>query len=241
MRTSIKTVVGVFLLLVSAVANSSLAAEVDDLFGQLKVGLPPGWTVTQTEAGVTIRGRTPLTLYNPISLPPPPQHDIFIEKQKYQHDYSLTMICKPDIPLKELNRQERENAKTDEEIQNMEDKMREFSGKGSYQPKTPKQKELYQDYKTKLETLPYHVLPDGRFGNSLVYVESSFPKGHVMFYDVRGKYDCLSAISVILSVVEPVKPHSLRFDSDEKQASEILWARRPWEVHERRVESNRDR
>ena len=236
-----KTVVNVLLLLVSVVASSSLAAEVDGLFEQLKSRLPPGWSVTQTEGGATIRRMTPLTLYNPVSLPPPPQHDIFIEKQKYQHDYSLTIICKPDIPSKELDRQERENAKTDEEIQEMEESMQEFRVKGfRYWPKTPKQKELYQDYRTKLKTLPYHVLPDGRFGNSLVYVESNFPKAFVMFYDARDRYDCLSAISVIFSVIEPVKPHSIRFGSDEKQASEILWTRRPWERHKWRVESYND-
>jgi hypothetical protein len=236
-----KTAVKVLVLLVSVAGNQAIGAEIDGVFGQLKSRLPPGWSVTRTETGVAIRRRTPLTLYNPVSLPPPPQHDAFVEKDKYQHDYGLTLICKPDIPLKELKRQERENAKTDAEIQKMEDNMREFWGKGSYEPQTPKQRELYQDYKTKLKKLPYHVLPDGRFGDSLVYVESSFPNGYVMFYDVRDRYDCLSAISVIFSVIEPVEPHSLRLGWDEKQASEILWARRPWEVRKSRVESNADR
>lgn len=230
-RIMTKNAFPLLLLLLVVAADTSFGADHDDFFVRLKSRLPPGWTAIQAEAGVIVRRDTPLILYNGWSLPLD-DTDAEIEKRKFNHEYRLSVTCKPnDIPLSEL---QRENTKTDEEMQAKEEEMQDFWGKGGYRPSTPTQHILYKEYKAKLQTLPYHVLPDGKFGESLVYVKSSFQDCHCMFYDVRDKYDCLSAISAILTVIEPVEPHSLRWDGNEKQASELLWAYRPWEKHKMR-------
>jgi hypothetical protein len=226
--------VTVLFLLVSFASNSSVEAEANHLFDQLKSKLPPGWSATRTKTGVIVHREKPLNLYNPISLYS--HEDDYLETVKRPHDYSLTLICKPIISSQELKKLETENAKTDDEIRGMEEKTQNFWGKSGYKPRTPEQKKLYEDYKVKLRTLPYNVLPDGRFDESLVYVESSIPHGYVMFYDTRDKYDCLSAISVILSIIEPMEHSTLRYNRDEKPASDILWGKRLWEAHNRRKE-----
>ena len=217
------------LVILFVAINTSLGADAVDLFDQLKAKLPPGWSATRTETGIDIRRERPLDLYNPVSLP---NHgERYLEKIKRPHDYQLRVTCKPKISSEGLRQLEKENAKTEKKVKDMQEKMREFRGKGDYEPSTPQQQSLYEDYKAKLRTLPFNVLPDGRFGESFVYVESNFPRGYCMFYDARDRFDCLSAIATVFSVIEPVERHSLRFSWDEKQVSDILWAKRPWEIH----------
>jgi hypothetical protein len=222
------------LLILLAVIKTSVGADAVDLLGQLKAKLPPGWSATRTETGIDIRREKPLDLYNPVSLPD--DGDEYLKSIKQPHDYRLRVTCKSKISSEELRRLENENAKTEKEIKDLQDKMRGFWGKGAYTPRTPQQKSLYEDYKARLRTLPFNVLPDGRFGESLVYVESNFPHGYCMFYDARDRFDCLSAIATAFSVIEPVDRHSLRFSWDEKQVSAILWAKRPREIHQREKE-----
>jgi hypothetical protein len=202
-----KTACQVTLILLAAV-KISLGADAVDLFGQVKAKLPPGWSATRTETGVEIHRERPLALYNPVSLPD--HDDETLEKIKEPHDYRLRVVCKPMISPERLRQLEDENAKTEKEVKDLQEKMQEFRGKGEYEPRTSQQRTLYEDYKAKLRTLPYHVLPDGRFGESLVYLESNFPH-YCMFYDARERFDCLSAIATVFSVIEPVDRHSLRF------------------------------
>lgn len=237
MKGNMKTACQVLLVLCVAV-KTSLGADTVDLFDQLKANLPPGWSATRTETGIDIRRERPLDLYNPVSLPFN-RGEQYLEKIKRPHEYRLRVTCKPTISSKELRQRENENDKTEKEIKNMEEKMQKFQDKGDYSPRTPQEQSLYDDYNAKLRTLPFNVLPDGRFGESLVYVESNFPHGYCMFYDARDRFNCLSAIATVFSVIEPVDRDALRLSWDEKQVSDILWAKRPWEIHNARKESAR--
>ena len=121
-----KTACQVLLILLSAI-KTSLGADAVDLFDRLKAKLPPGWSATRSRNRHRHPPRTAARSLQPgVSA----SRRGAIEKIKQPHNYRLHVTCKPKISSEELKRLEDENAKTEKEIKDMQEKMREFREKG---------------------------------------------------------------------------------------------------------------
>ena len=119
-------------------------ATVHPMVAKIKGILQEGWDVAQSENKISITRQNPVTFYNPISLPSGDLGKKMIEEGKWEDEYKITLELGELISDEKYREFEILNGETELEIRILEAPMKNFRSKGDYDPKTPKDKFLYE-------------------------------------------------------------------------------------------------
>jgi hypothetical protein len=164
--------------------------------------LQPGWETVGADNSVVITRTTPVTYYNPIALPPPGElRTKLIERSRRTESYQITLDIVERLPEEKYEELKSENAKTEKELADREDRMRSFAGKGDYMPQTPADTALYKEYRDALMNLPYHRLPDLYDEKHSIYVRTTRHPWSA-FYSAREELECRAVLENIYSQAE---------------------------------------
>jgi hypothetical protein len=183
--------------------SAKVESELETWRNRVAKILQSGWEVNPVNNSLVITRKEPVTYYNSIALPAfdSDLRKQMIERGKRQESYQITIEFVERLSNEKYEELKVINAKTDKELHLMEDRMRKFASKDSYMPNTPDEQLLYQEYKTKLSTLPYQRLPDLYDEKYSIYVTTTRPPW-AAFYSGREEQECRAVIENIYSYAE---------------------------------------
>jgi len=200
------TCIAFTVLVACSTASPKNAAKVDpDLeawrYRVAKI-LQAGWEVNIVDKSLVITRKEPVTYYNPIALPLfDDLRKEMIERSKTKEPYQITLDVSEKLSNQKYEELKAINRETDKTLNAQEDRMRNFTFKGTYEPVTPADQLLYKQYQNELSTLPYHRLPDLYDDKHGLYVTTS-RDAWAAFYSAREEQECRAVIENIYSYGE---------------------------------------